>query len=125
MFDELKSAWITELYKSYKGILIPSVSSQLSTQGFILDLDSLPIAPIPFKEFFIRWLVSVNKDRIENNQPIIITTGIVLACPIWKAIKCPLKRITLTKESMFNKPKPPKGLIGSKQSIGSFNRRKK
>ena len=120
MFDELKVAWITEIYKSHKGILLPLVSSQLSNQGYFLDLDSLPIHPIPFKELFIRWLIAINKDRISNNQPVIVTYGIVLNCPLWRAIKCPIKKVSLTKESMFNKPTPPKGTIGTKKTIKSF-----
>jgi hypothetical protein len=128
MFEELKSAWLTELYMSYKGILIPSMTSQLSKQGVYLDLDSLPLKPIPFKELFIRWLILINKDRILRNEGVFISKGIILNCPLWRAIKCPLKSIKLTKESMFNKPKAPTGTsgtvgtIGTNKTIGSINK---
>ena len=133
MFNELKEAWITEMYKSYKGILLPSVDNQLSKNGLYLDLDSLPLEPIPFKELFIRWLISINKDRLARGQEIFVTRGIVLTCPLWRAIKCPLRSIKLTKEGMFNRPKVSTtsigsigstgsvGSIGSKRSSGSIN----
>lgn len=117
--------WITEMYKSYKAILIPSVTKQLSSSGLILDLDSLPLKPIPFKELFIRWLISINKDRISRGQDIFITKGIILTCPLWRAIKCPIKSIKLTQEGMFNRPKQTVGsigTIGSHGPVGSINR---
>lgn len=125
MFNDLKAAWITEVYKSYKAILIPSMSKQLSTVGVILDLDSLPTKPYPFKELFIRWLISINKERLANNQQVIINRAIILACPLWRIVKCPLRKMTLTKEGMFNRPTSSKGSIGSIGSvgpIGSINR---
>lgn len=122
MFDELKEMWITDLYSEYKAILLPSVKSQLSTSGLILDLDSLPLQPFPFKELFIRWLISINKKRIKDGAGIIVTREIVLKCPLWRIVKCPLKKITMTKESMFNKPKGTTGTIGTKGTIGSINK---
>jgi hypothetical protein len=131
MFEELKAAWLTDLYMSYKGILLPSLTNQLSKEGVFLDLDSLPLKPIPFKELFIRWLILINKDRIERNEGIFISRGIVLNCPLWRAIKCPMKSIKLTKESMFNKPNRPTGTIGTvgtiktigtTKTIGSINK---
>jgi len=123
-FDDLKAAWITELYKSYSALLLPSIDKQLSTAGLILDLNSLPTYPYPFKELFIRWLISINRQRVERGAPIIITKEIVLKCPIWKIVKCPLKRVKLTKERMFNKPIATVGSIGSKPTMGSINKRK-
>ena len=122
MFDDLKQAWITEIYKSYRGILLPSMSSQLSTQGLILDLDSLPLKPLPFKELFIRWVISVNKKRISKKESILITKEIVLQCPLWKIVKCPLKKMNLTKEGMFNKPKKSVGTFGTVPTFGSINK---
>jgi len=119
MFDELKESWITEIYKSYRGILIPSVSKQLSKNGLILDLDSLPTEPYPFKELFLRWLISINRPRIIKGEPIIITKSIVMMCPLWKVVKCPFKAIKLTKEGTFNKPKVATTSIGSRGSVGS------
>jgi len=121
MFDELQEAWITELYSSNRAILIPSMTKQLSTVGLILDLDTLPSKPYPFKELFIRWLISVNKPRLMKNEPIIITQSIIIKCPIWKIVKCPLKRITLTKEGTFNKPTVAVTSFGPNGTIGSIN----
>lgn len=118
MFEDLKAKWITDAYISQKAILIPSISKQLTTIGWILDLNSLPLKPLPFKELFIRWLIYINKIRIEKNQPIIITYSIIKMCPIWNIIKCPIKRITLTKEGVFNKPSiSTVGTIGTKSTI--------
>jgi hypothetical protein len=128
MFEDLKAAWITEELSNYKAILLPSLDKQLSTSGLMLDLNSLPSIPVNFKELFIRWLILINKDRIEKKQSILITKEIVLKCPIWKVVKCPLKKITLTKESMFNAPKPTSGskktvgTIGSTLTVGRINK---
>ena len=125
MFDDLQAVWITELYKSYKGILIPSMKNQLSTSGLFLDLDSLPLKPYPFKELFIRWLIFINKDRIKYNQPIFINAAIIHTCPLWRIVKCPIKKITLTKEGLFGKPTSPVGsigTIGTNKTIGTFNK---
>jgi len=122
MFDNLKEAWITEIYDSYKAILLPDVNNQLSTTGLLLDLNSLPINPVPFKELFIKWLILINRDRLAKGQSILINEIIVKSCPLWKLIRCPLKKITLTKVGMFNKPKASVSSIGSKKSLGSFNK---
>lgn len=118
MFNELNEIWITNSYMSLKGILIPSMKNQLSKSGLFLDLDSLPIKPYPFKELFIRWLISINKQRIQSGEQVIINMKIIMLCPLWKIIKCPIKKIELTKENMFNKPIPT-----SKTKIqGSINK---
>ena len=128
MFEELKAAWITEMYKSYSAILVPSISKQLSLTGMMLDLDSLPTFPYPFKELFIRWLISINKDRLEKGLSVIVTRQIIFACPLWKVIKCPLKAIKLTKEGMFKgsigsvSTKKTVGTVGTTGTIGSINK---
>lgn len=122
MFDELKAEWITEEYKSYKAILLPSMTKQLSISGLILDLDSLPLKPVPFKELFIRWLILINKDRLAKGLPVFISQQIVRTCPLWNIVKCPLKKINLTKEGMFNKPTRSIQTIGSKGTMGSINK---
>ena len=122
MFDDLQAAWITENYKSYKAILIPSMNKQLSVSGLILDLDSLPIRPIPFKELFIRWLIAINKDRLARGLPVFINQTVVRTCPLWNLIKCPLKKIKLTKEGMFNKPTKTVQTIGSRPPTRAINR---
>ena len=126
MFEELKAAWILEAYKSYKGVLIPSISSQLSTQGYYLDLDSLPLKPLSFKDIFLRWLIFVNKARIQKGLEVVATRELVLQCPVWKLVKCPIKSLKLTKEGMFNKPSRTTtstvGTIGTVGTVGSINK---
>jgi len=125
MFDELKEAWITELYKSYRGLLLPNMEKQLHMHGLFLDLDSLPNHPFHFKELFIRWLISVNKDRLLRGEGIFVNKQVVMACPLWKIVKCPLKRIKLTKEAMFNRPTSSvgtMGTLGTKGAVGTFNK---
>jgi len=121
MFEELKEEWITKQYTSYKAILIPSMTKQLSISGLILDLDSLPTRPFPFKELFIRWLISINKERISQGLPVFVNQAIIRMCPLWNVIKCPLKKIKLTKEGMFNKPAKSVQTIGSKGPARSIN----
>lgn len=126
MFNELREEWITKSYNLQKGILIPSIEKQLSTVGWILDLNSLPTKPFQFKELFIRWLISINRQRIEKGLEIIVTYQIIRMCPLWNIVKCPIKRITLTKESLFNKPSigsnGTTGTIGTVGTIGSINK---
>lgn len=121
MFDDLNAAWVTEIYKSYKAILIPSMKKQLSISGLMIDLDSLPVKPYPFKELFIRWLIVLNKDRIDKNLPVVITLSIVKMCPLWSIVKCPLKKIKLTKEGLFQTTKN-NPTIGTVSTLGSINK---
>lgn len=122
MFDDLKEAWVTESYMSYEAILIPSMKKQLGISGLYLDLDSLPIRPIPFKELFIRWLIVLNRDRLKDGLPVFINQQVVRACPLWNIIKCPMKKIKLTKEGMFNKPTKTVRTIGSRPPTRAINR---
>lgn len=122
MFEELQTEIITELYKEYKGIFLTSTTEQLTLAGYVLDLNSLPTHPIPFKELFIRWLISVNRQRIENGQGVFVSRELVLRCPLWRVIACPIKKLTLTQEQMFNRPHGSRGTIGSRPTR-SINRR--
>lgn len=125
IFDELREKWITEAYEAQKGILLLSVNDQLSTRGFILDLNSLPLKPYPFKELFIRWLIVINKNRILSGHAIIVTRELIMKCPIWKIVKCPIIKITLTKEKLFNKPTTSTarvGTISTSGPVGSINK---
>jgi hypothetical protein len=121
LFDDLKSDWITQMYLTYHALILPSVDKQLSMGGWMLDLGSLPTRPYPFRELFIRWLISINKDRIASGQPVIVTYSIILKCPLWKIVKCPIKRITKTKEGLFNKPTPSQSTIGTKGTKSTIN----
>ena len=120
MFDDLRSAWISKIYESYRMIILPTLDKQMSVKGLYLDLDSLPLKPLPFKEYFIRWLIAVNKQRLEKGLEIVITYDLVMKCPIWQLVKCPIKSVKLTKEGMFNKPSSTKGTTGTFGTIGTI-----
>lgn len=128
MSDELKKLGIAfqdpmlveKYYQNLKGIFISGLSNP-DIQGMFLDLNSLPAAPYNFKEIVIKWLVYVNLPRILKGQDPIISLGLVLQCPIWKVIKPPIQKITLTKEAMFGKPSILAS--GKKQKAGSINKK--
>lgn len=111
MNDELKKLSIafqeSELLEKYyldlSGVLINRFSN-LNINGFYLDLNSLPTEPMNFKEIFIKWMIAVNIERLKAGVDPMFSLDVATRCPIWKVIKLPLRKIKLTKESMFNKP---------------------
>jgi hypothetical protein len=117
----LHEMWMEEAYKNYSGLVVGSLTEKAGQRGLILDLDSLPSKPLPFKEIFIRWLLKVNQPRIIAGEKPIITYELAMQCPLWKAIPPPFISVKLTKEAMFKKPKPTIRSIGSKPSMGSIN----
>jgi len=117
----LNEAWLEDAYKENRGMMVLSLKDQLGMRGLILDLDSLPSQPLPFKEIFIKWILKVNQPRIEAGEKPLVTVELALKCPLWKAIDPPFISVKLTKEAMFKKPKPTIRSIGSKPSMGSIN----
>lgn len=91
-------------YQSLKGVFLQE-PIQSNTQGLFLDLNSLPTAPLDLKTAVIKWIINVNMPRLISNREPIVTLDLVLKCPVWKIIKPPLKKIDMTKDKMFNKPK--------------------
>jgi hypothetical protein len=84
---------------------LPSINSSLKSI-LLIDLDQLPKTPINFAEVLIRWIISVNKPRIDKGLDIVITYQIIKQCPIWHVIDMPIKQMRMTQESI-NKNKGP------------------
>lgn len=112
---------VEQYYHKLRGIIIDSMSNN-PVKGLYLDLNSLPDEPFPFKTIFIKWLISVNLDRIKKGEEIVTDISVVLKCPIWKVIKAPIKSISMNKESLFNKPTVT--TLGKKTRPGSINKKK-
>jgi hypothetical protein len=91
---------VEEYYHKLKGIFLTSV--QDPKLGFILDISALPTSPLDIKSAVIKWLISVNLDRIKGHQEPIVDLQLVLKCPVWKIVKPPLRRLVLTPEKLFN-----------------------
>lgn len=117
----LEPMLVEHYYSMVHGIFVHDLG-QPDDRGMILDLDALPTKPPGIKEAVIRWLIAVNLTRLKGNEEPIITLKLVLQCPVWKIVRPPLKRLTLTKEKMFNKP----GIttLGKKASMGSINKKR-
>lgn len=113
---------VENLYLSQRSIFIHNISKP-NMEGLFLDLNALPTKPEGLKEAVIKWLISVNLNRIQNEEPPIITLEVVLKCPIWKIVKPPITKIGLTKEKLFNKPLA--NSMTKSRSVGSINKRKK
>lgn len=121
----LNEQWMEEEYKDLSGLVVGGLTSSAGSRGLILDLDSLPTHPVPIKELFIRWLLKVNQSRIEVGEKPLVTYELAMQCPLWKVIDPPFISTKLTKEKMFNKPRPTIKTIGSKPPIGSINKSSK
>lgn len=114
---------VEHYYSEMRAIFIHDLGKP-DKQGMILDLDSLPPKPQGLKEAVIRWIISINLTRLNHGDPPIVTLETVLKCPVWRIVRPPLKRLTLTKEKLFNKPTiKPVGSIGPKSLPGSINKR--
>lgn len=128
MTDDLKKLGIAfqepllveDYYKSLRGILL-SESMLPDRQGMYLDLNSLPSEPIDLKGAVIKWIVHVNLPRLRDGLDPVVTLQLILKCPIWKVVKPPLKKLALSPEGMFNKPKVK--TLGQKPRQGSINKR--
>lgn len=101
---------LEEAYSKYRGIaLLPLVTNM---RVLVLDLDSLPLKPLPFKEVFLRWMMQVNETRMINEEEPIMSYELARMCPIWKLIKMPVKSLQMTREKVM---KPPKVLTARQQ----------
>lgn len=117
----LEPMLVEHYYKDLRGIFIHDLG-KAENRGMILDLDALPTKPPGIKEAVIRWLISVNLSRLNSSEEPIITLELVLKCPVWKIVRPPLKRITMTKEKLFNQPMIK--TIGKKGPISSINKKR-
>ena len=113
--------FINDYLQKNRGIVIPAVNKSLNSILFI-NLQQLPKTPINFPEILLRWIINLNKNRIEKNEEIIVTYELIKSCPIWKVIDMPIKSLKLTKESL-NKPR---GLTPTRKTnkIGSINKKR-
>jgi hypothetical protein len=116
------SSLIAKAYETMRAVPILPITGKAL---IVLDLDSLPLKPFPFKEVFLRWALRLNEGRLLAGEEPIFPFELVRACPLWKAIPMPIKRLDMTKESMFNRPSNAPAVITAKKSIspGSINRR--
>lgn len=86
-------------------MFLPGINQKMLTMGG-LKLELLP--PLA-KEFFIRWLFEVNRPRLIQGLPLLVTYGIIKQCPLWKVIPMPYRNIVMTKDAVhaLNKMIPP------------------
>jgi hypothetical protein len=77
-------------------MFIPTIKSKMLTMGG-LKLDLLP--PL-VKEYFIKWIFEINRRRLEQGLPLMITYDIIKQCPLWKIIPMPYRNYSLNKETM-------------------------
>lgn len=114
--------FISDYLLKNRGIVVPAVSRSLNSILFI-NLQQLPRQPVNFPEILLRWIIYVNRKRIENDQEILITYEIIKSCPIWQVIDMPIKNLKLTKESL-NKSKGP---VPTRKTVkmGSINKKSK
>lgn len=117
----LEPMLVEHYYKDMRAIFVHDLG-KAEDQGLILDLDALPSKPPGIKEAVVRWLIAVNLTRLKGGDEPIVTLKLVLQCPVWKIVKPPLKRLTLTKEKLFNKPTVK--TIGKKSTPGSINKKR-
>jgi hypothetical protein len=115
----LKSSGLLEAaYERYRAIPLLPLSTNM--QMLVLDLDNLPVKPIPFKEVFLRWMMQANESRMINGDEPLMTYELARMCPIWKLIKMPIKSLAMTRDKVM---KPPKIQTVRQQSQpGSINK---
>lgn len=125
-FEKLKELGITlrsstaieRAYESLKAIpMLPITGQKL----LVLDLNSLPSKPIPFKEVFLKWALAANEGRLLVGDDPIFPYELVKRCPLWKAIPAPIRTLDLTQERLFNKPAFK--TIGNQPKIKTINRK--
>lgn len=90
----LSNEELGELLKLNKSLLVSGLEN-LGRRGIVLDLEALPSDPFPLKTIFLRWLVSVNRERIANLQEPVVTYELIMKCPLWKIVPAPLRRIAV------------------------------
>ena len=112
---------IEDYYQKLKSIFIKQLSDP--TTGLFLDIGALPTSPLDIKSAVVKWLISVNLERIKQHQEPVFDLRLVLKCPVWNFVKPPLRRIQLTPEKMFNqKTKSGQG-FNSAPKIKGINKR--
>lgn len=108
---------VEEYYHKLKGVFVHSFSN--STRGVVLDLNSIPP---DYKTAVIKWIISVNLQRLQAQQEPIVTLDLVLKCPVWKVLRPPLQKLGLTQEQMFNSPKAAHPTFNRRSKVRGINR---
>lgn len=115
-FDQLRYAlerdeYVNELLRDKTSLIIPHINHQLGTIGLI-DISQLDVQ---MRDVLMKWLLGVNRPRLQQGLPPMITFELVKRCPIWQFINIPYRDVALTKEAL-NAPKRPRGFLNRKPS---------
>jgi hypothetical protein len=76
-------------------LFIPEINTKMLTMGGL----KLGLLPPLAQEFFIRWLFEVNRPRLIQGLPLLVTYGIIKQCPLWKVIPMPYRNIAMNKDT--------------------------
>ena len=135
-FEKLKAIGITlrsstaieRAYDELKALPMLPVTGQ---KLLVIDFNSLPTSPIPFKEVLIRWLLTVNEGRLLAGEEPFFPYELVKRCPLWRLLAMPIRTLDLTQERLFNKPsfkgindQPQSKIINERTPIKTINRGK-
>ena len=109
--DQLKymldqDSYISELLHDKTSLVIPEINHSIMQIG-ILDLNALDPN---MRIIFVKWILGVNKSRIQKGLKPIITLDLIKRCPLWQFINIPYKNLDLTKEA-FNSSKRNKAIF--------------
>lgn len=115
-----QDAFVSDYLQKNRALVIPSIDKSLKSILFI-NLQQLPRHPINFAEILLRWIIHVNRKRIENGEEILMTFDVIKQCPIWKVIDMPIKSLKLNRESL-NKPRGPTPARKASK-MGSINKK--
>ena len=109
--DQLKfmldrDEYVHELLNDKTSLVIPEINHSVMQIG-VIDLTMLDPT---IRIVFIKWILSVNKSRIQKGLKPVITLELIKRCPLWQFINIPYRNIDLNKET-FNSPKRPRSII--------------
>lgn len=121
LFDS--NAYLQDYLKENRAMILSELDFEVNTFS-IIDLDALPTTPVDFKEVLLRWLIAVNKPRIDNGENPIVTFDLIKLCPIWKIVPLKVRKIPLNRSSI-NKAKPITPTRTKMSSIKGFNSKQK
>jgi hypothetical protein len=110
--------WIKDYASKNKQIILQNINQQLNT-FFFVDLSVLPTKPVNYREIFVKWLIVVNKQRLQRGEEILCNYEIVKLCPLWSVFPMPFKRGTLESISSQIGKQPTKTVasIGPKATV--------
>ena len=116
LFDQ--DLWIKDFVSKNKQILLQNINSQLSNFYFV-DLSVLPSKPVNYREIFVKWLILINKQRIQSGQEILCNYEIVKLCPLWSVFPMPFKFGTIENITATINKKPVKTIssIGTNKTV--------